>query len=205
MKNPFEWDKKQVFAFFAAVVLVTFWVITFFSQGQIQTVKPKVAIAASAVRQKATAHMMVYVVGEVKRPGLYSFALDSRVYQAVAKAGGLTMRADSAAINLAAVMEDGTEIVIPAKGAMPLNTFANQHGTSHRPRSHKVQAGQHVLLNQASLSQLEQLPGIGPKKAQEILAYRTKHGKFVTLAGMRHVKGIGQKLLANLEPYLSLQ
>ena len=204
MKHSFKWDKKKVFSMFAAAVLVTFWIIAFLSQGHIQTVKPKVVAEASVVHQKI-AHMMVYVVGEVNHPGLYSFALDARVYQAVAKAGGLTKRADRAAINLAAVMEDGTEIVIPAKNAISVITTTNQKKTSYSTRSHKVQAGQHVLLNEANLSQLEQLPGVGPKKAQEILTYRTKHGKFMTLADLRHVKGIGQKLLASLEPFLSLR
>lgn len=205
MKHLSEWNKKQVFAVLAAVTLMTVWVIMFFSHGRMQTVKPPVAVVASVVHQKVLSQIMVYVVGEVKQPGLYSLALDSRVYQAVTKAGGLTKQADTAAINLAAVMEDGTEIVIPAKGATNLAVTTNQHLTNQSGHSHKVQAGQHVLLNQANLNQLEELPGIGPKKSKDILDYRTKHGKFVTLSDLHHVKGIGPKLLAKLEPFLSLR
>ena len=213
MKLPFAWDKKQLFAASAGVILVTGWLATFFSEYHMDTAKKPTAQSTSGAVQKKTkvqathlaSTMLVYVVGAVYRPGLYSFALDARVYQALKKAGGPTKEADMTAVNLAAVMEDGTEIVIPAKTSSVHQTGKHPAQMSSSVKSHKLQPGQHLLLNSASLDQLEQLPGVGPKKAQEILLYRSKHGKFLSLSDLHLVKGIGSKLLAKVLPFLSLR
>ncbi len=65
--------------------------------------------------------------------------------------------------------------------------------------------GLSIFINDASQSELERLPGIGPVIAERILEYRSKHGKFHTLEALMEVNGIGQKTYEKLKPYLKLQ
>ncbi|HEA15429.1 MAG: ComEA family DNA-binding protein [Pseudoalteromonas prydzensis] len=62
-----------------------------------------------------------------------------------------------------------------------------------------AEKSQLVNVNQATVEQLIQLPGIGKSKAQAIVDYRTKQGKFKSIADLAQVKGIGDKLIAKLE------
>ena len=117
--------------------------------------------------------------------------------RAIRAAGGATINADIQAINLAAIAQDGTEIVVPAKGVTP--------GVVPATTSHKVvPTGVRIPINQASVTTLESLPGIGIKKAQAIFDYRHVHGLFTSINQLSQVKGIGPKLLEKILPYLSL-
>jgi comEA protein len=72
------------------------------------------------------------------------------------------------------------------------------------PRSGKILVG--VLnINTASEDQLQMLPGIGPAKAERVVAYRTKRGKFQRVRDLRRVKGIGYKTVKKLEPHLTVK
>jgi competence protein ComEA len=61
-----------------------------------------------------------------------------------------------------------------------------------------------VDINTASIAQLDELNGIGAAKAQAIVDYREKNGPFATVDDLRNVKGIGDKLLAELRPQLTI-
>lgn len=86
---------------------------------------------------------------------------------------------------------------------VPGFSFANtHHAHAHHARvsvSRKARDTQPVNINQATASQLATLSGIGPKKAQDIVAYRAAHGPFKTVDDLTHVKGIGAKSLVRLE------
>lgn len=109
--------------------------------------------------------IVVDVVGAVRRSGLYRLREGMRVADAVARAGGPTAKADLTAINLAAPIVDGQQILVPSKvtGAAP--SAAN--GASG--------VGAKVSLSSATLEQLDALPGIGPVTAQKIVDYRATH------------------------------
>jgi competence protein ComEA len=62
-----------------------------------------------------------------------------------------------------------------------------------------------IPINSADLEQLQKLPGIGPAKAQAILDYRREHGPFRSPEELLNVKGIGQKTLEKMLPYLKLE
>lgn len=62
----------------------------------------------------------------------------------------------------------------------------------------------HVSINHAGQRELESLPGIGPALAQQIIEYREHHGYFTTLEGLKKVKGIGDKKLQKLKPFIKL-
>jgi competence protein ComEA len=140
---------------------------------------PVVHSAAPAAADAPTA--FVHVVGQVRSPGLYELAAGSRVVDAIAAAGGFTVSADQAALNLAQVVEDGQQIVVAKRGAAPAVSGAG------------AGAGGLVDINTADATALETLSGIGPALAQRILDYRSAHGGFATIADLQKVTGIGPK------------
>ena len=130
--------------------------------------------------------LVIDVAGAVRRPGLHRLPAGTRVAAAVAAAGGVTPHADLAAVNLAAPLADGEQIVIPARGADVAGSAA---GAANAP----------VDLNSADAEQLDALPGIGPSTAAKIVAYRQEHGAFHSLAELDGVSGIGPSKLAELK------
>ena len=139
------------------------------------------AAAASAAR------LVVYVVGAVRRPGLYRLSPGARVADAVERAGGVTRKADPAALNLAAPVADGEQVLVPAKLS---GAGAPVQGAAGSASAAGVPAGP-IQLSSATAEQLDSLPGIGPATAAKILDYRTAHGAFHSVDELDEVPGIG--------------
>jgi competence protein ComEA len=138
----------------------------------------------------ATGRIVVDVEGAVRRPGLVHLSRGARVVDAVTGAGGTTRRADRAAVNLAAPVSDGQQVVVPARGAGAA-AGVGAAGSSAAP------AGP-VSLSSASAEQLDTLPGVGPVTAQKIVEYRTTHGAFHSVDELDAIPGIGPARLADL-------
>ena len=73
---------------------------------------------------------------------------------------------------------------------------------SHAPLAAETRP---VNLNTASATELADLKGIGNAKAQAIVEYRDKNGPFKTVDDLRHVKGIGDKMLGKLRPQVTVE
>jgi competence protein ComEA len=132
--------------------------------------------------------VLVHVVGAVRRPGLYELPENSRVADAVKRAGGTTAKADVALVNLAAPVADGTQIVVPGRSTAARAAA----GTVPLPATGPVN------LNSATLEQLDTLPGVGPVTAQKIIAYREQNGAFRSVDDLDAVPGIGPARLEEL-------
>jgi comEA protein len=76
--------------------------------------------------------------------------------------------------------------------------------TTQKPGSAKLPALESIAINKANASELTRLPGIGPKTAEVIVAYRNEHGPFQDLSHVMRVKGIGPKKWEQIRPYLRL-
>jgi competence protein ComEA len=146
-------------------------------------VSPPVRLAAPAPRV-ATARLYVHVVGAVRRPGLYRLKQGARVADALARAGGVTTKAQVEVVNLAAPLADGQQVVVPRRGSGVAAVGTAPGGPVH--------------LNTATLEQLDELPGIGPVTAQKILDYRQQHGAFGSVAELDAIPGIGPARLAQI-------
>ncbi|MCF2706348.1 ComEA family DNA-binding protein [Arcanobacterium haemolyticum] len=141
--------------------------------------------------EETASDIVVYVSGEVQRPGLYHVPALSRVGDAVTHAGGLTDEADLAAINLASALDDGVHVHIPGVGeSLPASGGAGGATSTTAAKVH---------LNSADAAQLETLPGIGPSLAQSILDWRNEHGKFAAVEDLLSVSGIGSATFDKLK------
>jgi competence protein ComEA len=148
---------------------------------------PAAAPIHVAESEGSSSRLVIHVAGAVRRPGVYRLAAGSRVIDAVRRAGGARRHADLAALNLAAKLEDGRQVLVPLRGAAP----PGGGGAAPAP-------GQPLDLNTASAEQLDQLDGIGPGMAAAILKYRDQHDGFGSVEELGEVPGIGEKRLASL-------
>ena len=155
---------------------------------------------AEATPSPTPTTIVVDVAGWVKRPGVYEFRQGDRVIDAIRMAGGGKSGADLAAINLAALLTDGQQIVVLKKGST--ETGASGGGGGGAPGSGGAEPL--VNLNTATLDQLESLPGIGPALGQRILDYRQEHGPFRSVEDLLNVSGIGEKRLGDLRSKVSV-
>jgi competence protein ComEA len=142
------------------------------------------------------AELVVHVAGAVRRPGLYTLEEGSRIDDAIARAGGATGKAVLDAVNLAAPVADGQQVVVPARGG--------GSGAATAGSGLPGAAGGRVHLNTATLEQLDALPGIGPVTAQKILDYRDEKGAFQSIDELDAVPGIGPARLEQLRELVDL-
>lgn len=155
--------------------------------GEIAGETPEGEEAASEAQppsEMAEEPIWVDICGEVQSPGVYEMKRGQRLYELVEKAGGFTEDAAAMSVNQARLLEDGEQIVIldqetyetagPGEGAAP-----------------GEQEGGKINLNTAKAEELMELTGIGPSKAEAILAYREEKGGFSSIEEITEVSGIG--------------
>jgi competence protein ComEA len=141
----------------------------------------------------------VHIAGAVLRPGVYRLPPGARVDDALRRAGGPRPRADLTAINLAAKLEDGRQVLVLERGAA-----APAPGSAEPAGAPGTVPPQPVNLNTATLEQLDTLDGVGPGIAKRILDYRRQHGGFQRVEELGEVPGIGAKRLATLTPLVTV-
>jgi competence protein ComEA len=151
---------------------------------------------------------MVYVSGEVVKPGVYVLTSAARVIDALLAAGGATNQADLVVVNLAAPLVDAAQVFIPRIGTTPRVTLPRPHAGINLPTSGTsagagagagggaTSAAGIVDINIATLSDLDALPGVGPSTAQAIIDYRVANGPYASIEGLLNVRGIGPSKLA---------
>ena len=154
---------------------------------------PGPAASPSVPASAPPANVVVDVEGRVAHPGVIRIAAGSRVVDAVAAAGGASAGADLTALNLARVVVDGEQILVPAPGEAPGPAPAGGSPAGVAPPT-----GAPLDLNSADLAALDALPGIGPVLAHRVLDWRAAHGRFTDVDELGEVAGIGTKLLGRL-------
>lgn len=144
---------------------------------------------------------VVHVAGAVRKPGVYRLAEGARVQDAVRRAGGAARRADLGAVNLAAHVADGQQVVVPKRAPAASAAAAAGEvsaGTGGGGTAGAIAQGPPISLSSATLEQLDTLEGVGPATAQKILDWRREHGGFRSVDDLGQVPGIGPKRLAAL-------
>lgn len=133
--------------------------------------------------------LVVHVAGAVREPGVYRLPAGSRVAQAIERAGGARPGAEPDAINLAARLADGQQVVVPGRAtASSLAAGGSEEGP--------------ISLGSASALELEQIDGIGPITAEKIIAFRDEKGGLGSIEELDQVPGIGPATLESLSARL---
>ena len=131
--------------------------------------------------------LLVDVVGAVEHPGLYRLPRGDRVYDAIAAAGGFSLDADMSRVpNLAGRLRDGEQIKVP---------FAKSASGTVVVR---------VNLNQATLEELESIPGFSVAFAQECIDYRTNFGGFQSTRELVEILGMSEATYVVVRRYVTL-
>lgn len=150
---------------------------------------------------KTEAVVYIYICGEVKNPGVYTFAKEPHFIDVVEKAGGFTQKAggftqkaDKLSVNLAEVVKDGTQLTIEKKRKRK----AAQEEQSSHGMSSADEAGK-INLNTASAEQLMKLSGIGESKAAQIISYREKNGAFKKIEDIMNITGIKEGVFGKIK------
>ncbi len=167
--------------------------------------------------------IVIYIIGEVKQEGVYELDEDSRISDAIEKAGGTKENADLSQINLAYKIEDGMRIYIPKKGELVQDkekieyktqeivtgkstditntTSVNTNLSTNKKSKRDIEK---INLNKATQTELETLPGIGPSTAEKIIAYRKENGNFKNIEDIMNVNGIGESKYNKIKDLISV-
>jgi competence protein ComEA len=167
----------------------------------------------------APVEVVVHVAGAVKKAGVVHAKPGSRVEDAIRMAGGSKADADLERINLAARLEDGTQLFVPSREKAEPQPIAEayrggpeaepRYSATPKPRATSPRAtptrpAGKVSLNTGTQAELETLPGVGPATARKILDYRRAHGGFGMVEELLEVSGIGPKKLEKMRGFLKL-
>jgi competence protein ComEA len=185
-------SRRQLFGTAVAIAVVIVLALRHFGGGGAapSAASSYAPLHARAAQPAAAKLVVIDVAGAVRRPGLYKMPVGSRIDDAITAAGGATRKAQLDAVNLAAPVADGEQIVVPGSGAGGVAADSSPAGSSPSAP---------LDLNSATLEQLEALPGIGPVTAQKILDYRQQHGAFHSVGELEGVPGIGPAHMAQLK------
>lgn len=156
------------------------------------TIQPPIP-TATPLPTATPAPMVVYVTGAVQNPQQQiSLPLGSRVQDALDAVGGLLETADLDRINPAALLQDGAQVHVPARGetARDLPTPSGS---------------QHLNLNRATAEELVTLPGIGPALAARIVEYREANGPFPNVEALDNVSGVGPAILNQISALVTVE
>jgi len=140
----------------------------------------------------SSARIYVDVAGEVRKPGIYQLDSGARVFDVVLLAGGFTAKANQGSVNLARTLTDGEQLIVANKSQQ---NYYSGSSNSANPL---------ISLNQASESELEQLPGVGPALAGRMIDWRSANGGFKTKEDLLNIAGIGDKLFAQIKDKVTL-
>ncbi len=203
--NILYWLKKNILIFIVIAAVLVFFIFvskkdtssplsaSLKSSDMDDSIEPPLVEEAPET-QNHTA--VVDVKGEVTEPGVYEMEEDDRIRDVIERADGFTENADILQVNLAQIVQDEMIILIPAVGQEEENTVndsAGEQGSNNK-----------IKINTASSEELTQLPGIGPAKAEAIIAHRDNHGLFQKAEDLLEISGIGEKTLETLIEHIQV-
>jgi len=203
-------------ALVVAVVCAVRWLtpgepsLAFEQSGKVEVAVPQPGAAESSSTVSTEASMpilvWVHVVGAVRAPAVVSLPSGSRVADAIDAVGGLLSSAQVRGVNMARLLVDGEQIVVPTQDEWEAGETAGPAaGSSAQSMGAAGASGpvaQRIDLNTATTAELDTLPGVGPSTAGKIVADREANGPFAALEDLMRVSGIGPKKFEALKEYL---
>lgn len=154
-------------------------------------------------------NIIVHVSGAVNKEGIVELKNNSRIIDAIDKAGGLKDEADITNINLAYIIEDGMKIHIPSKEEKESTIIVESNIDSGTvEQSNEIKSNNNkklkININTATKTDLETLPGIGESTALKIIEYRKEKGKFKLIEDIKQVNGIGENKFNKIKELITV-
>ncbi|MCL2373052.1 MAG: ComEA family DNA-binding protein [Defluviitaleaceae bacterium] len=146
----------------------------------------------------------VHVVGEVYHPGLVWLPYGSRVDKAISLAGGHTASADMLRVNIAAVVHDAMQIIVPAEGEEIAEVFIFAEPPPQAAAAPGAANSGLVNINTATSQELQTLPNIGDALSRAIIDFRETHGLFSCIEELINVPRIGERTMDSLRPLVTI-
>ena len=146
----------------------------------------------------------VYVCGAVKNPGVYTLDASARIWDAIEMAGGFTEDAAQQARNLAEMLVDGEQIVIPTVEEWEEEKQQLSEQQEWSAESQASQQSGRINLNTATRDELMSIPGVGEAKADSIIQYRQQHGSFTTVEQIKEISGIKDGLFEKMKDSITV-
>gem|GEM_PF-698552 len=144
---------------------------------------PPVVTIPAATTSTTRPGLVVQASGAVRSPGVHRLPTGSRVVDLLERAGGPTLDLDLDRVNLAAALVDGQRVWFPRLGEPAPSATATTGAAGA--------GGPTVIdINQATVDQLDTLPGIGPVLAAAIVSDRERRGRFADVEALGRVKGL---------------
>ncbi len=199
-----NWLKKNIPLFIVIVVILALFVFmnkkeassplsaSLISSEPADSAESPLAVETIEEKERVA---VVDIKGEVVRPGVYEIDEGDRVQDIIERAEGFTEDADIFQVNLAQIVQDEMVVLIPAVGQEgdPANSPVGEQTNNNK-----------VKINSATREELTQLPGIGPAKAEAIIAHRDNHGQFQKAEDLLDISGIGEKTLETLIEHIQV-
>lgn len=207
MEEIISYLKKNKFIVLSFGVVLILGIGYFFNhqsgktvQNELQT-ETKQSMPKRVSRKKKTEStdklLVVDIQGAVKKPGVYRAKQGAIVQEVIQMAGGINPNADIKQVNQAKRITDQMQIYIPNNGEKSNSQVKNDVDSNSKK-------GEPVNINSASVDDFKSVTGIGPKKAEKIIAFREKNGNFKDLHDLTKVSGIGEKSLESLKDQLTV-
>jgi competence protein ComEA len=156
--------------------------------------------AGTAADSSTNTTMCVHVAGAVRQPGVYVLPAGTRVGMAIDVAGGASADGATDALNLAAKLEDGQQVLVPTREQVAQGKVPVCAGPAEASAGAAGGAGSaKVDINTADAAEFDTLPGVGPSTAAKIVADRVQNGPFKSVDDLGRVAGIGPKKLDSLK------
>jgi len=160
--------------------------------------------------QAISGSIVIHIAGEVNSPGIVEVEYGSRIADVIEAADGLTAEANIRKINLAYIVEDGQKITIPSNEDIETNenfSYITKENGDNVVEGNTIESGSDTMINinQATQTELEQLPGIGPSTALKIIEHRQSNGDFKTVEDIKNVSGIGDAKFEKIRDYISVK
>lgn len=198
-----KWNQRQLtVVFIGLIVTLGLFFLLFFNQKKPNDDFLWETFESTATQETSTfaseTLILVDIKGAVLRPGVYELSPDARLNELILLAGGFTEIAEVRQINLAEKLNDQQMIYVPNIEEIDFSV------AQFNEIKDRVDQTTLININTADLNQLQQLSGVGPAKAQAIIAYREEKGSFNSIEELLEVPGFGEKTFDKLKSSIEI-
>lgn len=190
--------KKNIFLAIIVIIIITIIIFNNLKKDQYEELQDSEVLITNDINEEEERYIFLHITGEVNNPGVIKIEENSRLVDAVEKAGGLTNLADTNKINLAYILSDGLKIYIPSIYDKQEEDYISEE-IGENVLLDNLNTKNKVNINTATQTELETLTGVGPSTALKIINYRKANGKFKNIEGIKNVPGIGEEKYKKLK------